>query len=316
MLRRLKQQLTKLPYPLFLRLYLLKRRLVEDRQYVRARKRSHIPLLEEIDLAQYKRSDTIFLLGSGPSINQIPPERWQVIARHDSIGFNFWLFHPFVPTLYSYESIDATEWAPLYEAFVKSAARRAADYRSVPKIVAELNAKRSPIVNELPPVWRENLFTYYPVTPAARTEEEFSYALAYLKEKNVFAPRMRIRRLFKYASTLSSLVALAVQMQYSRIVLCGVDLKSQEYFYQDPKLYPESADLVPEPREIPHLTVRDFPWLVKQDDVLRQMRKQVLEPAGIELYVEHRSSRLWPEVPEAPAEVFATSNHLGASAAR
>lgn len=314
MLRWLKQQLRKLPYPLFLRLYLLKRRMVEDRQYRRECKRSQLRLLDELDLATCKRSDTIFLLGSGPSINQISLERWQVIARHDSIGFNFWLFHPFVPTLYSYESIDATEWTHLYEAFVKAAARRAADYRNVPKLVTELSPERSPIVNELPSAWRQNLFTFYPIMPAARTEQELAYALEMLKQREVFASSTRIRRLFKYASSLSALIGLAVKLQYRRIVLCGVDLWSQEYFYQDAKLYPESADLIPEPKGIPHRTVRDFEWLVKLDGVLRQMRRHVLEPAGIELCVENRGSKLWPEVPEVPSEAFAIGNASAATA--
>ena len=103
---------------------------------------------------------------------------------------------------------------------------------------------------------------------------------------------------------MSALVALAVRMQYRRIVLCGVDLHSQEYFYQDPSLYPQSSGFVPEPKSLKHLTFREFEWLVKMDAVLREMQRQILQPAGIELFVENRSSALWPEIPEAPQSLF------------
>lgn len=303
----LRQAATKLPYPLFLRLYLLKRRLVDDPRYRKMRRITNVPLLDEIDLSVYKKSDTVFIMGSGPSINAIPAERWQAIARHDSIGFNFWTCHPFVPTFYSFESIDPTEWRDLYDAFLRAAARRADDYGSIPKIVTELNASGPQLLLELPPAWRENLFTAYPVTPAARDEAEFSYALALLWCRGLFRPATRVRHLFKYASTLSALVALAVRMGYRKIILCGVDLTTQEYFYQDARLYPETAGLVPEPKEIKHLTFREFPWLVKMDAVLRQMRRQVLAPAGVELFVENPNSALWPEIQQAPDELFKSS---------
>lgn len=278
--------------------------MVEDRHHARARREGRIQLLEKIDLAAYKKSDTLFLLGSGPSINGISKARWDVIARHDTIGFNFWLCHPFVPTLYFYERIEAQQWGNLHRGFLAAATRRSDDYRGVPKVVTELVAGRPPLAADLPPSWRENLYTVDPISLAARNEDEFSYALALLRRRGVFEPTGRIRHLFKYASTLSALIALGVVLRYRRIVLCGIDLWSQDYFYQDRERYPESADVIPEPKSIPHLTVRDFPWLVKMDAVIRQMRRHVLEPAGIEIYVEHEGSKLWPEVPLVPAALF------------
>src|SRR5690606_5685681 len=59
----------------------------------------HGELLSDANF-NYKRSDTIFLLGSGPSINRITAQQWANIKQHDSIGFNFWLAHKFIPTFY------------------------------------------------------------------------------------------------------------------------------------------------------------------------------------------------------------------------
>ena len=101
MLKRLKLWLRdKVPLSLLLPVYYLYCRLRYYPPEKVIRNKYQLPLVDEIDLTAYKRSDTLFVLGSGPSINRIPQERWRAIAAHDSVGFNFWPYHPFVPTFY------------------------------------------------------------------------------------------------------------------------------------------------------------------------------------------------------------------------
>jgi len=303
MLAWLKRQAGRLPYPLFLRLYLLKERLVERRRARHARRRLRVPSLAELDFSAVKRGDTLFVLGSGPSINAIAPARWQAIARHDSVGMNFWPWHDFVPTFYTCERIDAARNPGAHHAFVAMVQRRAEAYRSVPKILTELTPHSTAHEEFIPP-WRERLYAAEPLALSARTEEEFAVALALLRRKGWFEPAARIGTLFKYASSVSAVVSLAVRLQYRSIVLCGLDLARQDYFFQDAARYPEAAALMPAGPSEPHYNVRDFPWFVRLEAVLRQMRRQLLEPEGIALFVESSTSRLWPEVPEAPDEVF------------
>ena len=303
MWRALKSAVSKLPYPIFLRLFWLRYFWRDVRRWKAARRSAGIALLQDLDLATVKKSEVLFILGSGPSINRISAERWAAIARHDTVGFNFWLCHAFVPRLYFFEAISRAD-SDIYRAYCAVAKSRAAEYRAVPKVVTELQHSGAAFLRDLPPEWRENLHTPRPVTLAARDEAEFAYGLRELQRRGLFQAATRIRSLFKYAGSLSSLVALATCMDYRTIVLCGVDLATQEYFYQDPVLYPATSDLVPSPRSLPHLIFRELPWLVKIDAVLRQMRRQILEPAGIRLFVENRASALWPEVPEVPAELL------------
>ena len=49
-----------------------------------------------------KNSDTLFILGSGESINSI--KIWDKIRSHDSVGFNYFIFNNFVPSFYILES--------------------------------------------------------------------------------------------------------------------------------------------------------------------------------------------------------------------
>src|SRR5262249_36622754 len=100
----LKNAVKQLPYPLLLRFYYawyFSRKLT---RFERTRLSLGITRLSWVDLSQHRRSETLFILGSGPSINQISEERWRFIASHDSVGVNMWLYHRFVPTFYVVES--------------------------------------------------------------------------------------------------------------------------------------------------------------------------------------------------------------------
>ena len=87
-------------------------------------------------------------------------------------------------------------------------------------------------------------------------------------------------------------------MRYQKIVLCGVDLRDSRYFYQDTSLYPLQETpqfLAP---DIPHPTNVSIQWNTPVKEVVLEMNKLLLQPRGIELYVEDRSSALFPEIPE------------------
>jgi len=93
-------------------------------------------------------------------------------------------------------------------------------------------------------------------------------------------------------------------MQYRTIVLCGVDLNHSEYFYQDTVLYPETASLEFTPRYQTHATNLPMPWRITVQSVILEMKRQLLDPTGIQLYVENRSSALWPKISEVPSSLF------------
>jgi hypothetical protein len=294
-------------YPLFLRTYYLKYRVFELRRDEYCRRKLGIHPFVDLDLNTVKRSDTLFILGSGSSINQISPERWKVISQHDSVGFNFWPIHSFVPSMYFVETIQTNPPHDMFEPFCSVARRRAKDYASVPKVVTELrNAfpeARFAGWEEFPGPW----YALRTLPVAANTEAEFAYGLTYLRRKGLFKQDGRIQAVFKQASTLSCLIALAIRMQYRIVVLCGMDLKDSRYFYQDPQLYPETASLEFSSRTGRHATNSVMPWRITIESVILEMRRQLLDPAGIALYVENRSSALWPRIEEVPNTVFSSN---------
>ncbi|HVR23585.1 MAG TPA: hypothetical protein VMU26_09705 [Candidatus Polarisedimenticolia bacterium] len=304
MLNLAQRLLHKASYPLFLRAYYLKYLITELRKDEYCRRQLGIRRFLDLDLRTSKRSDTLFILASGSSINKIPSARWDVIARHDSIGFNFWPIHPFVPSIYFMEVIPKNTPHSMFEHFCRIAHERAKDYIKVTKVVTGLRYALPEMRFAGSEEWVGPLYTLPSLPVAARTETEFAYGLSYLRSKGLFDAADHINIVFKQASTLSSLIALAIRMQYRTIVLCGVDLNHSEYFYQDAVLYPETASLEFSPRYQPHATNSPMPWRITMESVILEMKRQLLDPEGIQLYVENRSSALWPKISEAPSGLF------------
>ena len=295
-------------YPVFFRSYYLKYLLSELRKDEHCRRKLGIRPFSELDLNALKRSDTLFILGSGSSINQISQARWEIIQRHDSIGFNFWPIHPFVPTMYFIEAIQEDHPFGMFEPMCRIARKRSQDYQGVIKVVTELRNAfpegQFAGFSQIPCMW--HTLRTFPV--AARTDSEFAYGLDYLRRKGLFGPAGRIGSVFKQATTLSCLIALGIRMQYRRIVLCGVDLNHSQYFYQDARLYPETASLEFSPRIGRHATNSPMPWRITIEAVILEMKRQLLDPAGFQIFVENRSSALWPKIEEVPASVFNPQN--------
>jgi hypothetical protein len=297
----------RLPHPLLFRMFLLKYALTDLRREHKARVKNKLIPLEETNVLAIKKSDTVFLLGSGPSINLISKQKWSSIAKHDSMACNFWLFHDFVPTFYFYEAIGCRE-GKISEVFRHIVQKRAQEYARCVKVATGMMLLAPDFDLLRPDAWNQDLYNVYTIPVAARNEVEFVHGLRLLRSLGLFSPSGRIRFIFKQASSVTGLISLAVRMGYKQIVLCGVDLHTSEYFYHDPELYPDGAEVEFQPRNAPHLLVTPQPqkisWKILTDTAIVLVNREILEPAGVKIYVENRSSRLWPAIPEAPDSVF------------
>jgi hypothetical protein len=299
----IKSVVKKLPYPLLLRLHHyhdLRRKSASARA---ASKLTSLPLLETLDLGSVKTSDTVFVLGSGSSVNNISAHRWGAIKRYDSIALNFWLFHPFVPRIYLFEN-TIPDW-PAHDVYLGLLQKRAADYRAVVKIISEIHCLTPrQLIFEIPTAFRPNLYVAYSTMIAARTEREIISGIRYLREQGVFDPETHIQWHLKNGGSVTAALSLAACMSYRRIVLCGIDLGMAEYFYQDTQRYPEACKWEFMPRDQPQRMARRYPWGLPATEVIWHLKQQVLDPSGIELFVENRSSKLFPRIPEVPPQLF------------
>jgi hypothetical protein len=283
-----------LPYPVFLRLFYAWDRVWSWPRAEAARRRAGIPRLDQVDLWQTKSSDTLFVLGSGPSINRISAERWKLIAAHDTVGFTWWLYHSFVPKFYLLEVIEKDGSPEAFDAYLSLAGRRAADYASTVKVAMEFHQPGTQTLDHLPPAFRKNLFAAYKIEAPARNEDELARALRYLQGRGAFQVTGRFSSLLKYAASLTTMLVFALKLGYKRVVLCGIDLKTPDNFYQDRRFYAESWEPPVMEHGRSHNTDVPLPWKVPVTRAVSVIKHQLLDPAGVELYVENEDSALWP----------------------
>lgn len=288
--------------PYFFRIAVLySRHLFIERRRVRKRiSDSGIKLISRDQLRSVKRTDTLFVLGSGSSINLISPSRWMTIRRYDSIGLNFWLFHDLVPTIYYFELVESHE-TDLLRQSIAAANKASSRYRATLKIVSEFHNGLL-FLDGLSDEFRENLSAHLSVPAYIDNDVQLRTSIKLLKLCGIFGQQTAPHNLFKHAGSLSAVISLAVKMNYRRIVLCGVDLTSPAYFYQDRALYPDVGSFqssIPTAKHesiVPGLYRCAFPVA----KIVAELKKEVLDPLGIEIYVENRCSALYPNIPLAP----------------
>ena len=192
-----------------------------------------------------------------------------------------------------------------YDAFLQLLERRYEAYANTVKIATEVRPLGPrQMLFELPEGIKKNLYVGFSMPVVARNEEELSAGIKYMRSIGAFKPRTNVAWLFKYGGSVIAMMSLAALMGYKRIVLCGVDLNKQDYFYHHRERYPEYADWEFVSRKAVHLTTRRLPWLVPAQSAIYIFKELILDPEGIELFVESQQSTLYPRVPLAPASLF------------
>ena len=303
----LKKTLNKIPYSILLRLYYCYYALFLYSQETLFKNMFGLRSLHLSDLQCRKKSDTIFILGSGPSINSISDSRWNFISKHVTVGLNFWLIHNFVPDIYFCEVISdkialANVCSNCLFYFMK---KRSEEYKSVLKIIMDLsNANTFKWLKSLPDNWRDNLHFLYGIPVLARNKYELEYSISYLVKKKLFEKTDNFGHVFKYMGTVIAIMTMAVKMDFKRIVLCGIDLSSSKHFFDDKELYKNAPpEQIYAGRHL-HGTMRSTPMLMPIDSVISVFKTQVLEPRGIELYLESCTSLLYPRIPLMPEDIL------------
>ncbi|MDX2479823.1 MAG: hypothetical protein QNK24_05755 [Desulfuromusa sp.] len=277
-----------------------------------ARHGAKIPPLGSVGLVDTKNSDTVFLLGSGSSINEISEEKWSQIAKFDSFGLNFTVCLPFVPTHYFFEACFEEVTNVLFQFYEK----RGEDYSGVLKILSASFPTSTEMeyrfVN-FPEPWSSNIYSAGVYRTVTRTESELVSEIGRLKKLGVFdIGRSHVNTLFKHMGSVSSLITLAGAMSYKNIVLCGFDITNPAYFYDDVERYPDMERYATKVRpKLAQFPSNRSALQTPGSMVIMELKKQVLDPAGIHLYVENSLSGLYPEVELAPDSLYETqTNHL------
>lgn len=195
--------------------------------------------LNDLDLKDVKGSETLFILGSGSSINSIGADGWNTIKSSTSIGLNFWPIHDFVPDLLMFEMPRGDRGKQFYKLLVQ----KEDTYSQIPLIFKGLYKNRKDFgdilnVSKLfPKKLLNNIYLGKEISIPGRSENEFASALKNLKRIGFFSKSRSIDCIAQYRGTVTCAIILGIKAGYKHIVLCGVDLNNTKYFYEDNATY-------------------------------------------------------------------------------
>jgi hypothetical protein len=178
-----------------------------------------------------KRSDTIFIFGSGATVACLGNRAWQEVAGHDSIGVNSWVVHPHVPSYYAFETPSIAEYKFLILENLKA---RADDYKNTAVIMKAETGYDVDVLNyiaELVDRYELSISVpaYYTVADQSQLELLFKNYEAIKKGFN----KLGYDLFFRKRASMVFASMLAYDLGYRDIVFCGVDgFAGSGYFYQ------------------------------------------------------------------------------------
>lgn len=255
---------------------------------------------DDLDIAALRRSDTVFILGSGSSVNDLNEADWDTIATSDSIGFNQWLIHSFVPTFYFVELGCSSLEHDRY--MVELLCRRLPDLGSMPIIVeSKCWIRERSVAYKLPRQLSNRLYFYAPSYHRTTSSPVLAWAM---RRSSASWKRGSgdLRTMVHHRASLSAIVLFAFLAGYRDIVLVGVDLNTPYYFWDTNKALLHGRPAPPSDQTGGvHATV-DSSLNVAElslpiDDYLRLLDSSVLRPNGVTLHVASPSSQLCSFLP-------------------
>ena len=252
-----------------------------------------------------KKSDTLFILGTGPSINDLTEIDWKDIALHDSIGLNYWLYHPFVPTFYHFETFKSPFKEGSDETYYSHLLKwldRKRDYRNVcwffnrTLLVKEAGLSIREVAAHVYRFGiRADSFLYKGVSGFEKACQSLD-PTAFAKT----AQALSDPHIHPKAASLGVVLSIAFTMGYKQIVLLGVDLTDPRYFWSEWDLPDVHLRVNPGSQTHgTHKTLTDT-FGLPIDRFVDAYDKFVLKPAGVTLWIGSEKSALYPRLPLYP----------------
>jgi hypothetical protein len=252
-------------------------------------------ILREDELRSRRRSDTVFVFGSGASLNGLSVEEWRAIEAHDTVGFNWFVHQRFVRCDFQIfgeiggNDLDPAMWRPhirTYFDLIDSNSRFDHTVFLVQTGFRAINGNRAIGLRLLSPsrpvfLWRRLRGR---VAPSRSLAEGLVHA----------------------HGSLADSVNFAFLMGWTTIVLAGVDLYDRRYFWLEPdELRPdEIRPHAPVPSEPISVELRHNTADTGLVDLLGSWREQFAR-SGVRLFVYNPRSLLartvpvWPPAAEA-----------------
>ena len=215
-----------------------------------------------------KKSDTIFILGTGSSINEISKREWSQISKSDTIGVNFFCLHKFIPKYLSFENSKLKEKQrniDLQFEFLNEKALISGDLMFIERDVSFLGLIGLGDKTSCALRFPSRVLKFARCRVSAATEKQFNTRFRLIHKT---LARFNLSCLLSVRSSVVSLAEICVRLGYRNIVFAGVDLNSIRYFY-----YEDDYKLVPEQLQTAgkHLTENNIKTFYNTSNILVQL---------------------------------------------
>lgn len=258
-------------------------------------------------------SKTLFILGSGWSVNELTEGMLQHISNHQSVGINFWFFHDFVPTAFSFDAGKVPEGE---ESYVRTTLRvmgslfgRQEVRDANPKVLYLRPAQLDPdYLVPCPPELNDSSWVSGRANLLSRDPDSVEADLRVLTKRAVLG-KLPSGVLPDNGSSVVRLIFLALAQGFKDIVLVGIDLDTRPHFWFAPKYlerYPDHVALFPDPDDQPHGTTEPANRALGNREFLAIMGKVLAEQGLAKLWVASPSSQLAEVLPQYPWPVEIT----------
>ena len=251
--------------------------------------RGRYRMLREDDVRAARTSDTVFVFGSGYSLNELTPEEWEHFAKHDVLGFNAFYSQRWIPVGFHILRggiYGELRWQP-HAAEVGQAIATSPFYDDTMFLLQ----------GELLADFPNNLLGHGYLPAAARV---FRYRTA----RGEGPPTRSFSEGMRHdGGTLSDAVNVAYVLGWKHIVLVGVDLYDSRLFFLDPDktLTVDHAAALLVPAEVNNVRGNryDAPHNTVLNGVVERMGQwhRALEQEGVRLSVYNPRSLLADVMP-------------------
>lgn len=228
------------------------------------------------DVSKYhKKSDILFILGTGTTINELDPADWNFIKNCDSIGMNFFCCHNFRPNILMFEHMDEN----LLEKFTGTI-RKYKDEISPEVIMTSDHSMRSflnmkneaaELLNTINVCLKRSFVVYKIQFGRHRSINTFWFSR--------FLNAILLKRHFLHIrGSVSVAIDFGIKAGFKKIVFCGVDMDNRGHFYDLEK-----------PNGALHLTAQRIGGNVTLGDYIRYL---VRKYPSIGFSISSKSSKL------------------------
>lgn len=240
------------------------------------------------DLQSHKMSNTLAILGSGSSINELSDDDYSFISSVDSLALNWWgVYNDFIPDFYKFElgkeirhkwtnAINDKSSEYKDTIFIYEPERMFNEGENAAETLLDLN---DPIRKNMVDI---RLFQYY-----QHNSKDFNHKIL----KSLFPTSLR-DRILHYRGSLSQALAIAYLMDYKHIILFGVDLNHSGYFFSNKSNSHKTTDQG-KSKNSRHSTA-ETKSTKGIHEYIKYVNDNILDPEEKSLYIGSKNSLLYP----------------------